>query len=215
MTALSVGLVVAFVLMCLLFIIISRHGHKMTKANDIMSFFLGDQVFGPLVSAMTFSATLFSAFLLIGLSGFFYTHGIGSWAYVGFGDTAMLIMGVIFGYPLWLLTRKYRYATPFEYLKQRYGSKWPAILAAAISVVFLIPYMSLQLVGIGKLLSGLTNGQLPYLFGVFLTALLTILVTQFGGMRTVAWTDAMQGLYMFAAALILAFLFLGMEFKGS
>jgi SSS family solute:Na+ symporter len=215
MSGLAVGLVVVFMLIALLFIIISRYGYKMTKANNVMSFFLGDQTFGPLVSAMTFSATLFSAFVLIGLSGFFYTHGAGSWAYVGFGDTLMVVMIIIFGFPLWLLTKKYGYATPFQYLKQRYESKWPSVVAAAVSVVFLIPYMSLQLVGIGKLLNGLTNGQLPYLFGVFLTMLLCILVTQVGGMRTVVWTDALQGLYMFAIALILAFLFLGWEFKGS
>lgn len=71
---------------------LSRRGHEPT----MVGYFLGGRDMGGLVSALSYSATTYSAFMLIGLAGLTYTGGVGA---VGFellylcGVTLVLIFG--------------------------------------------------------------------------------------------------------------------------
>ncbi len=214
MISLNLGLVLTFIFTAAVLVIVALYGSRATKAESFMSHFLADRNIGPIVIALTMAASLMSAFILVGLTGFFYTHGAGSWHYVGIGNTLVVAAVAFFGYPLWKISIKYNYSTPLEFLKDRY-SKGVAILAALVTVIFLTPYMAVQFQGVGKLVETLTNGEVSYLFTITLCMVLVVVTTQLGGMRTVAWTDAIQGAFFFAVAIILAFVFLKMEFGGS
>src|SRR5690625_3213766 len=72
--------------------VLSRQGKSPTMAH----YFLGDRKMGGFVSAMSYSATTYSAFMLIGLAGLTYSGGVGA---LGFeliylcGVTLVLIFG--------------------------------------------------------------------------------------------------------------------------
>jgi SSS family solute:Na+ symporter len=215
MSSLSIWALAIIIGVGALFALIAIYGQRLVKAKNLLSYYLADRTVGPIIAALTMAATLMSAFILVGATGFFYTHGIGSWAYIAIGDTLLVLMVPIFGYKLWKLSKKFGYVSPLEFLRDRYENRAVAFIAALITIIFLMPYMSLQLAGIGKLLNSVTGGELNYLVGVFLAAFMVVLITQLGGMRSVAWTDAIQGFYMFIIALILAIGFLVMEFGGS
>lgn len=189
-------------------------GSRATKTS-MESHYVGDRSIHPIITMLTMMATLMSAFVLVGLSGFFYTHGIGSWVYVGFSNVSMWLLTIVFGYRLWLLGRRFGYVTPIEFLSDRYESKAVGVIAAAISIVFLFPYMAVQLTGVGKLIEGLTGGQFPYFLAVVVAGILGLCVCFFGGMRTVAWTDAIQGGFMFILGVVIAVWFLAAAFHGS
>lgn len=189
-------------------------GSRATRGS-MESHYVGDRSIHPIVTMLTMMATLMSAFILVGLSGFFYTHGIGSWVYVGFSNVSMWLLTIVFGYRLWLLGRKFGYVTPIEFLSDRYESKAVGVIAAAISIIFLFPYMAVQLTGVGKLIEGLTAGQFPYSAAVVIAGILGLCVCFFGGMRTVAWTDAIQGAFMFILGIVIAVWFVAVAFHGS
>jgi SSS family solute:Na+ symporter len=99
-------------------------------------------------------------------------------------------------------------------LAHRYNNKWVAVVAAIISFVMLIPYSSVQLIGAGLLVEGLTNGDVPYMLGVLVMAVLAGFAAWWAGMRSVAWTDAIQGLVMLVTSII-ALLVIAYSFFGS
>lgn len=167
MSSLSIWALSIIILVGAFFTLIAVYGQRMVKAKNLLSYYLADRTVGPVIAALTMAATLMSAFILVGATGFFYTHGIGSWAYIAIGDIILVMMVPIFGYKLWKLSKKFGYVTPLEFLSSRYENKAVAFIAAIITIIFLMPYMSLQLVGFGKLLSSATSGELLYVFRSF------------------------------------------------
>ncbi len=178
--------------------VIARHARR-KMGKGINDFFLAGRTLGGIVAALTYSATTYSAFMLIGLAGFTYIGGVGA---LGFELIYLsgLILVAFFGPRFWLAGKRYNYLTPTELLGDRYRSKAVSIVTAIASIIFLIPYSAVQLTGIGALVEGLSGGAVPFLAGVFIAAVIAVYWTWTGGLRAVAWTDALQGAVMLIVA---------------
>ncbi len=177
-------------------------------------FFIGGRRLKGFISGMTYAATTYSAFMLVGLVGLTYRSGVGA---LGF-EMSYLIFTVlfllVFGPRFWLVGNRHEFITPPELLGNRYKNKWVAVVAAIISFVMLIPYSSVQLMGVGFLVSGLSGGAIPFMAGVLIMAFLSGFAAWWAGMRSVAWTDAFQGITMIVTSVI-ALLFITFHFFGS
>ena len=153
--------------------------------SGVSDFFLANRAIGGFVAALTYSATTYSAFMLVGLAGFTYVGGVGA---LGFEMIYLsgLVLVAFFGPRFWIAGKKYNYITPTEMLGDRYQSKSLKVVAAIAAVIFLIPYSSVQLIGIGALMEGLSGGTIPFLVGVVIATIFAITLTWLGGMRAVA-----------------------------
>ncbi|WP_408899877.1 sodium:solute symporter (plasmid) [Nocardioides sp. R1-1] len=107
---------------------------------------------------------------------------------------------LIFGPRFWLVGQKYGYVTPSEMLGHRYDNRAVAVATALASCVFLIPYSAVQLAGVGYLVSGMTDGAISFTTGTVLATVLAILFAVVAGLRSVAWTDALQAVVMIISA---------------
>ena len=58
---------------------------------------MGGSKIGVMVGMLTFAATLFSTFTLLGMPEFFRTHGVGSWIFLAIADAAMFFLILWFG----------------------------------------------------------------------------------------------------------------------
>jgi SSS family solute:Na+ symporter len=177
-------------------------------------FFIGGRRIKGFVAGMTYAATTYSAFMLVGLVGLTYRSGVGA---LGFEMTYLIftvLFLVVFGPRFWLVGRKHGHITPPELLAGRFENKWVALVVAAISFVMLIPYSSVQLMGAGFLVEGLTGGRIPFMAGVLVMAALSGFSALWAGMRSVAWTDAFQAVTMIVTSII-ALVFVMFQFFGS
>ncbi len=192
---LAVGLYV--VLGCVIAIAARRH-----VGVGMSDFFLADRRVGGVISALTYSATTYSAFMLVGLAGLSYTGGVGA---LGFEMTYLcgLFLAVFFLPRFWLAGRRYGYITPMDLLTDRYQSRAVGAVAAILALVFLVPYSAAQLLGIGLLMSGMSEGGIPVLAGILVATLLAIAWSRIAGLRSIAWTDAFQAVVMMLSAILL------------
>nr|WP_281376234.1 sodium:solute symporter family protein [Garicola koreensis] len=162
-------------------------------------YFLGSRKMGGFVSAMSYSATTYSAFMMIGLAGLTYAGGVGA-----LGFELLYLCGVtlvlIFGPRFWRVGKKYGFVTPSEMLGHRYASKSAGAVIALASCIFLIPYAAVQLAGVGYLLSGMTNGAISFTAGTVLAVVLALVFALVAGLRSVAWTDSLQAVVMILGA---------------
>jgi solute:Na+ symporter, SSS family len=169
------------------------------KSDSMSHYFLGNRQMGGFVSAMSYSATTYSAFMLIGLAGLTYTGGVGA-----LGFELIYLCGVtlvlIFGPRFWLVGHRYGYVTPSEMLGHRYDNRSVAVVSALASCVFLIPYSAVQLAGVGYLMSGMTDGAIGFTAGTVLATVLAIVFSLVAGLRSVAWTDSLQAVVMVISA---------------
>ena len=192
---------------------IAGAARKKMRAGASEFFIAGRRLQG-FVSGMTYAATTYSAFMLVGLVGLTYKSGVGA---LGFEMTYLIftvLFLVTFGPRFWIVGNWYGYITPPELLAHRYQHKGVAVVAAAISFFMLIPYASVQLMGMGFLVEGITGGDIPFMAGVFIMAGLSGVSALWAGMRSVAWTDAFQAVTMMVTSVI-ALLFTCYQFFGS
>lgn len=163
--------------------------------KGVSHFFLANRAVNGVVAALTYSATTYSAFMLVGLAGFTYIGGVGAWGFELIYLSGLVLVA-FFGPRFWLAGKKYNYVTPAELLGDRYQSKALQVIAAVASIIFLIPYSSVQLIGIGTLVEGISGGAIPFMAGLAIATIIAVVWAFMGGMRAVAWTDSLQALIM-------------------
>jgi SSS family solute:Na+ symporter len=164
-------------------------------------FFLANRQLGGFVSALTYAATTYSAFMLVGLAGLTYKLGVGA---LGFELTYLcgLVLVVFFGPRFWLVGRKFDYLTHAQLLADRYQNRGVGVVATVLCLIFLIPYAAIQLMGIGYLLSVVSRGAIPLLAAMMIASLLAVIWSNIAGLRSVAWTDALQAMIMLVTSIV-------------
>ncbi len=166
---------------------------KRAQKNNFEFFLAGRKVSG-LLLFFTMAATNFSAFTIFGFSGAGYRIGYSFYPVMGFGTGFMALSLYMIGSRIIVLSKKRNYITPSDFIQDRYGSPLLKKLFSLIMIVFTLPYLSLQAIASGKSLNSLVGT--PYLAGALLITIFVILYVSLGGMRSIAWTDLIQGFMM-------------------
>jgi len=181
--------------------------------QSLTDFFLANRTLGGAVNALSYSATTYSAFMMVGLAGLTYRAGVGA---LGFELVYLsgLVLAAFFGPRFWLAAKLRGYVSPAEMLGDRYESRAVTVVAALASLLFLIPYTSVQLMGIAYLLQELSGGAIPYVVGVLWATFLALAWARVGGLRSVAWTDALQALVMLVSSGLVVFFVIGRGIGG-
>lgn len=180
-----------YIVLVIVIALLSRKGMQ----RELTDYFLARRAMGGILSALSYGATTYSAFMLVGLAGLTYRGGVGA---LGFELVYLsgMVLVVYFGPRFWMAGKKFGHVTPSEMLGDRYDSRAVAIVTAIASCLFLIPYSSVQLAGVGYLLSGMSGGAISFTTGAVVATVLAVALALIAGIRSVAWTDAFQALVM-------------------
>lgn len=195
------GAIALYLLIAVGIAVLSRQG----AANSMSGYFLGNRQMNGFVSALSYSATTYSAFMMVGLAGLTYAGGVGALGFeiIYFAGVSLV---AIFGPRFWAVGKKFGFVTPSEMLGHRYNSKPVAMAVAIASCIFLIPYSAVQLAGVGYLLEGMTDGAITFTTGVVMATVIAVFFSYIAGIRSVMWTDSLQALMMIVASTLVAFL---------
>ncbi|OYR83957.1 sodium:solute symporter, partial [Halorubrum sp. E3] len=173
-----------------------------TTAED---YYLASRSIGTLVLLFTTFATLLSAFTFFGGPNLAYAAGPEWLVVMGTLDGVLFaVLWYVIGYKQWLIGARNGYVTLGEMLGDRFGSTGLRALVAGVSLLWLFPYVMLQQMGAGEALVGLTDGAVPYWGGAALITGFMILYVAVAGLRGVAWTDTLQGLFMLSIVWVAA-----------
>ncbi len=192
------GLLIWFLLGCM----VSYFARKRTGPG-ISEYFIANRTIGGFISAMTYSATTYSAFMMVGLVGMTYSVGISAMGFELSYLMGTVLLLALFAPYFWTIAKKYDCISPVELLSKTYHSRLLGAIATLFSMFMLIPYMSVQFTGIGYLLETLTG--IPYQIGVSLTLIIILVFTLWAGMRSVAWTDCLQSIIMLISSVLLLY----------
>jgi SSS family solute:Na+ symporter len=189
----EVGVVVGYLLLALAVGVVA---YRLTE-NTAEDYYLASRTLGTVVLLFTTFATLLSAFTFFAGPNIAYGAGPEWILVMGLMDGILFaLLWYVLGYKQWLLGRTHGYVTLGEMLGDRFGATWLRTLVAGISLFWLFPYVMLQQRGAGLALVSLTDGAVPYWAGALLITLFMIAYVVVAGMRGVAWTDTLQGVFM-------------------
>ena len=161
------------------------------------------------VTALTYAATTYSSFMMVGLVGLSYSTGIGAMLFEMTYLVATIILLSVYGRKIWQMSRDKELVSPMELFSVQFG-KPTGTIGALISAAALIPYTAAQVIGLSIIFQ---NFGISYGTGIIIAAVLICIWSLIGGLRGVALTDAVQGLFMIAIAVI-AVIWAGNKFGG-
>jgi solute:Na+ symporter, SSS family len=174
------------------------------KSHDTEEdYYLAGRGQGWVVSSLTIMATFFSSFALLGAPGMVYKDGVVFALFalnVPLGGCAVFVLGSRIA----RLGRARGYVTQADMLADYYGSDVALrLLVALVGFLYVVPYVVMQ-INAGGLLAAAMFPKLKWAFeiGAALLAVITMLYIMVGGMRSVAWTDVVQGLLLIVGMLL-------------
>ena len=173
------------------------------------SYFIGGRGMSWVVSALTYAATTYSSFMMVGLVGLSYATGVGAMIFEMTYLASTIVLLSIYGKKIWQMSKDKGLVSPMELFSARYG-RLSGTVGAVVSVAALVPYTAAQVIGLSIIFQ---NFGISYGTGVMIAAVLICIWSLIGGLRGVALTDAVQGLFMIAVAVIAVF-WVGNRFGG-
>ncbi|MFW5855971.1 MAG: sodium:solute symporter family protein [Bacillota bacterium] len=163
--------------------------------DSLGGFYLGGKGLGALVLFFTLYASQYSGNTIVGYAPKAYRMG-----YAWFMSVPYMIM-VIVGYLLFaprlhVVSKRYNFVTPTDWLTKRFNSKAISLLASILMIYALGNYLLEQLIAMGHAVDGITGGFIPYYYGVLFLVAIMLLYEWLGGMKAVAIADTINGILL-------------------
>lgn len=172
------------------------------KNMNLEQWTVGGRGFGAVLMYLLMAGEVYTTFSFLGASGWAYSRG-GPTLYILAYVTLAYVLGFYFLPEIWELGRRYGLQTEADFFGRRYESKYLVAFVSIIGVIFIIPYLQLQLTGLGIIV------EVASADGVGRTPAMVIAVTLIAafvlasGVRAVAWMSVLKdGLMVFAAVAV-------------
>ena len=184
-------------------------GRLARKEDSLADFYLSGRGMGLFVLFLTLYATQYSGNTLIGMAGKSYRQGYAFLVSVTF---MMSVIGayLIYAPKLHRLSKKNRFITVGDYIEHRYQSPVLTIFITIVCIITVGSYILTNLKAIGYIVEATTGGRVTFVQGIIALSLIMVIYETLGGMRSVAWTDAIQGILLIAGCI---FIFWGIEYQ--
>jgi SSS family solute:Na+ symporter len=182
--------------------------------NTAEDYFLGNRSAKTVVLFMALFGTNVTPFVLMGIPGLAYHHGI---AVFGL-NAAIIVLGIplsfwLIGYPAWIAAKRTGSVTPSELYAKRFGARWFGYLMFAVFFIYTVPYMVTAVAGIGIAVEVLSEGEVGFALATAGILSITLAYTSLGGMKATMWTNVFQGA-VFLGFSLLAFGLIAKQLGG-
>ena len=192
---------IGYLLLTLLLAVWAQRREKSGASRNVVEeYFIGGRSMGGFVLAMTIIASYTSASSFVGGPGVAYSLGL-AWVLLAMIQvpTTFLTLGVL-GKRFAIIGRRLGAVTITDFLYARYRSDVVVILCSMALLVFFVASMVAQFIGGARLFQAVTG--YPYEIGLVLFGVTVVVYTAVGGFRAVVLTDALQGVVMVIASVV-------------
>ena len=168
-------------------------------------FMLGGAKIGVVIGLMTFAATLFSTFTLLGMPDFSRANGVGAWIFLAFSDAIMVFLILWFGFYLRKRVGKSPYQGMSVLLQKCYQNRMVGYLYFTAVFLFLIPYIAIQIRGVAIFLVSAFPDFIPVWGWSIGIVLIMLIYSELGGLKAIIYADSLQGTLLLIVVWIVAF----------
>ncbi|ASU79438.1 sodium:solute symporter [Actinopolyspora erythraea] len=173
------------------------------RTTGLSQWAVGNRGFGVLTTWFLQAGEVFTTFTFLGVAGLAFTGGAAATYAVPYMPLAFV--GLYFlGPRVWRLGSRHGYVTQADFYEHRYGSEAFGTLVAVTGVVFLLPYLQLQITGLGMIVTLVTGSESSGTLSMVVATGLTVLFVLWSGIRGVAATAYLKDVLILLAMVVLA-----------
>ena len=160
---------------------------------------VGGRGFGTVLMFLLMAGEIYTTFSFLGASGWAYSRG-GPTLYISGLHHAGLRVSFFILPEIWELGRKYKLQTQSDFFNMRYGNKYLAAFVCVVGVTFMIPYLQLQITGLGIIVNVASFDGIGRTPAMVISVLLLAAFVFASGVRAVAWISILKDVLMSVAA---------------
>src|SRR5476649_2556991 len=161
---------------------------------------VGGRGFGAVLMYLLMAGEVYTTFAFLGASGWAYSRG-GPTLYIMAYLTLAYVVSFFFLPQIWELGRKYGMQTQSDFFSVRYGNKYLAGFVCIVGIASFIPYLQLQLTGLGIIVSVASFDGIGRTPAMAISVVLLATFVFASGVRAVAWVSVLKDVLMVFAAL--------------
>ena len=152
---------------------IASRWRKAKSMEHLDEWGLGGRNFGPWITWFLLGGDLYTAYTFVAVPGLVFA--VGALGFFAVPYTILIFpMAFIVAPRLWSVSHKHGYVTPADFVRGRHGSSSLALMIAITGIVATMPYIALQLVGIGAVLRTMgVGGEWPLIIAFVILAAYT------------------------------------------
>jgi SSS family solute:Na+ symporter len=162
---------------------------------------VGGRRFGILIIWLLMAGEIYTTFTFLGASGWAYSRGAPTYYVIIYGALAYTLSFFILP-ELWKIGKRYGLHTQPDFFIKIYGSRFLGVLVALVGIVSIIPYLQLQLTGLGLIVEVASNQAIQSKLAIFVSFILTCAFVYTSGIRGSAWVSVIKDVMMIAAVAI-------------
>jgi SSS family solute:Na+ symporter len=169
------------------------------RKMDLEQWTVGGRGFGAVLMYLLMAGEVYTTFSFLGASGWAYSRG-GPTLYILAYLTLAYVVSFFILPQIWEVGRKYGMQTQSDFFSMRYGNKYLAGFVCVVGIVSFIPYLQLQLTGLGIIVSIASFGGIGRTPAMAISTFLLAGFVFASGVRAVAWVSVLKDVLMVLAA---------------
>ncbi|MBE9375781.1 sodium:solute symporter family protein [Saccharopolyspora sp. HNM0983] len=205
----SVGIFGLFMLATVLLGLLSLRGRD---RSNLTEWSVGGRSLGVVLIFVLMAGETYTSFSYLGAAGWSYDYGMPVFyllAYLAIG----FAVGYLIGPVLWHYAHRNSLHNITDMAAHRFSSPWLGALVAVLTTVFLLPYIQLQITGMGVVVSTISYGTISLGAGYVIAFLVTESFIIFSGLRGSAWVSVLKDALVFLTLLIV-FVYVPVHYFG-
>jgi SSS family solute:Na+ symporter len=188
--------------------LVARRGQEM----DLEQWTVGGRGFGTILVFVLMAGEIYTTFTFLGGSGFAYGHGGPVFYILSYGCLAYVISYWLLP-PIWRYAKQHRLIAQPDFFAHKYNSPALGVLVALVGIVALIPYLVLQLKGLGVIVGAAAYGTISPTVAIWIGAAVVTAYVMVSGVRGSAWTAVVKDTLILAVVLFLG-IYLPIHYYG-
>ena len=162
---------------------------------------VGGRRFGVLLIWLLMAGEIYTTFTFLGASGWAYSKGAPAFYILIYGTLAYTLSFFILP-ALWRVGKKHSLHTQPDFFIQRYGSRALGVFVALVGVASIIPYLELQLSGLGYIVNIASRGAISAPLAILISFVLTCAFVLTSGIKGAAWVAVVKDIMMLLAVAV-------------
>jgi solute:Na+ symporter, SSS family len=176
----------------------ARHGYDM----NLEQWTVGGRSFGTAFVFLLMAGEIYTTFTFLGGSGYAYGKGAPVYYILAYATLAYVLSYWLLP-PVWRFAKTHRLVSQPHFFARKYDSHALGVLVAVVDVAALIPYLVLQLKGLGIIVATASYGGVSSSAAIWIGAVVVTIYVIASGVRGSAWNSVMKDLLILAIVLFL------------
>jgi len=173
------------------------------RKMDLEQWTVGDRGFGMLLVWLLMAGEVYTTFTFLGASGWAYSKGAPVLYVLGY-QPLMYVVSFFILPQVWEVGRKYRLQTQADFFHVRYNNKYLAAFVALVGIIFIVPYLQLQLMGLGMIVEVASYGAIHRTPAMIISFVIVAAFVLTSGIRGVAWVSVLKDLLLLFSAVFVS-----------